>query len=389
MKIFTFDTENTTHLKGNPFSRCNKCCVISYKVNADPTVVIKWEYDEPITGAKLALIQRLIDKCDLIVGFNLKYDLHWLKRYGIKFDHKRLFCCQVTQFVIRNQQERYPSLDSSCEFWSLGKKLDIIEREYWDKGINTDQIPWEPLSEYARQDVDLTYSLYLKQEEYLRNNPQKRTLISLLQQDLLVLQEMEWNGLIFDTTEANKRVEILTKELDSIYAAIKGTIGQHPINFNSPDHVSAILYGGTIEFVDKQPYEHTYKSGKKAGLTEVRYHHIKHSITFPELVKPLEKSELAKGKVWSTSADTLVRLKAKGAARTIIKGLLRIAELEQLRSMYYVGWPEKIKEADWPENEVHSQLNQCVAITGRLSSSGPNQQNVPGAVYELIETRFT
>lgn len=389
MNTLTFDTENTTHAKGNPFSRCNKCCVISYKVNKSDTVVLPWEYDEPITTQKLELIQHQIDLCDIIVGFNLKYDLHWLKRYGIRFDHKELWCGQVAQFVIRDQQERYPSLDSSCAFWGLGQKLDVIEREYWDKGINTDQIPWEPLSEYARQDVDLTYSLYLKQQEYLRENPQKRQLINLLQQDLLILQEMEWNGLIYDTQESLRRAESLDSELKEIDESIKSRVGQYPFNFNSTDHVSAILYGGNIKFVDKQPYEHTYKTGQKQGQSVIRYKHVTKIINFPRLVTPLEKSELKKGSVWSTNEGTLVRLKAKEPARSIIKALLRRAELEQLRSTYYTGWPNKMKENDWPENEVHSQLNQCVVITGRLSSNAPNQQNVPGEVYELIKSRFT
>lgn len=331
----------------------------------------------------------MIDDADILIGFNLKYDLHWLQRYGIGFAGKRLWCAQVAQFAIRAQQEKYPSLNSSCEYWGLGQKIDVIARDYWDKGINTQDIPWEPLSEYARQDVDLTYSLYLKQQEYLRDKSKLARLISLLQQDLAVLQEMEWHGLRFDTAESLKRAEAMTIELDKIDTELRTIVGNHPINFNSTDHVSAILYGGNAQFVTKEPVEHTYKSGAKAGLTETRYKHHKTEVAFPRLVSPLPKSELAKGNVWSTNAGTLTRLKAKGPARTIIRLMQQRAALEQLRSTYYEGWPNKMKEADWPENEVHSQLNQCVVVTGRLSSNGPNQQNIPSDVYDLIYTRFT
>lgn len=316
--------------------------------------------------------------------------MHWLKRYGIILGKdKRVWCCQTVQFVIERQQTRYPSLNSSCAYWGLGQKLDFISTEYWDKGINTDQIPWDHLSEYGRQDVDLTHSLFLKQQEYLRTKSKELCqLIKLLNQDLIVLAEMEWNGLVFDAQESRKRGEDLHKEIIEIDTKLLDIIGSYPVNFNSPDHVSCILYGGIIEFVEKIPYEHTYKTGLKAGETHTRYHAVKKPVKFEQLVEPLENSGLDKVGYFSTSQGMLKRLKAKGKARSIISLLTQRAALEQLKSTYYFGWPETIEEMDWPKNEVHSNLNQSVVITGRLSSSTPNQQNVPEPVYNLIKTRF-
>jgi DNA polymerase-1 len=385
--ILTLDTENTTHAKGNPFSRCNKCCVITYKIDDQPSIAIKWEYDAPLSRDKLALIQKFLDEAELVVGFNLKYDLHWLRRYGLILP-KKVWCTQLGQFIICDQQEKYPSLNSSCAYWGLGQKLDVIEKEYWSKGINTDQIPWVPLDEYSRQDVDLTYSLYLKQKEYLRENPSKVQLINLSNQDLMVLEEMEWNGLRFDTELANLRASVLAEQIKEIDATLKGIIGDYPCNFDSSDHKSAILYGGIIKFKIAEPYEHTYKSGQKQGLTEVRYKHSIKEVIFPRLVEPLPDSALAKDGLWSTDQGTLKILRARGKARTIIKQLQERATKEQLLSTYFEGWPKTIQKMDWPEGEVHSNLNQCVVITGRLSSSAPNQQNVPEDVYGCIKTRM-
>ena len=385
--ILTLDTENTIFAKGNPFSEGNKCCVVGYKINDKQSVALSWEYDEPVSQDKLTLIQGLLDECTLLVGFNLKYDLHWLRKYGLALP-KKTYCTQVAQFVIRNQQEKYPSLDSSCAYWGLGQKLNVIEEEYWSKGINTDQIPWKLLDEYSRQDVDLTYSLFLKQQEYLRSNPSKKSqLINLLNQDLLVLEEMEWHGLVFDTQLAESRSNALTKEIEELDKNIRSIIGPYPINFNSTDHVSCILYGGTIRFKNSEPYEHIYKSGQRAGVPVIRYKHSFNDVTFEQLVKPLEGSELAKKGYWSTDAGTFKKLRPKGKARSIIQLLQQRAEKEQLVSTYYIGWPNRIVEMKWPANEVHSSLNQCVAVTGRLSSNGPNQQNVPSEVYDCIKTR--
>lgn len=387
--ILTLDTEATTYQTGHPFSRRNKLCAIALKEGDKPTVVFPIEYDAPVDRETLEAIREAISRASLVVGFNLKFDLHWLRKYDILLGSgKRLWCCQAAQFVIRNQTEKYPSLNSSCAYWNLGQKLDIIATEFWDKGLDTTDVPWELLSEYSVKDVDLTYSLFLRQQEYLRSNPKLERLISLVNQDLEVLAEMEWNGLMFNTSESLKRCEQQQQTIAEIDANIKELVGNYPVNPNSPDHVSAILYGGSIEFVSRTPYDHTYKSGSRAGETHVRFHKETQVVNFPRLVNPLPKSELAKDGFWSTAEGTLRRLKAKGVARTIIKLLLARAKHEQLRSTYYEGWPRRIREMDWPENTVHSQLNQSVVVTGRLSSSNPNQQNPPLEVQELVETRF-
>lgn len=383
MTILILDTENTTHQKGNPFSRKNKCCAFSYLYPPGKSTCIKVEYDSPVDHGTLRLIQDICDQADLIVGFNLKYDLHWLRRYGIILPNDvRFWCCQSAQFVIRNQSEKYPSLNSSCLFWGLGEKLDIVAKEYWDKGIDTPQIPWDVLYKYACQDVDLTYSLFKKQEEYLlRQNPPQQRLISLLNQDLEVLAEMEWNGLRYDMETSYKLGVELEREINKIDENIRGVIGNHPFNFNSNDHLSAILYGGTIEFERLEPYK------TKQGIT--RNHHVKWKTVFPRLVNPIANSEYKKPGVWSTDEATLKELNpANKMAQTIIKGMQKRARLEKLVSTYYKGFPKKIEEMDWVPGEIHGQLNQCVAITGRLSSSGPNQQNIPPEVYELVRTRF-
>jgi DNA polymerase-1 len=387
--ILTLDTEATTYQTGHPFSRRNKLCAIALREDNNPTVVFPIEYDAPVSRDTLEAIREAINRASLVVGFNLKFDLHWLRKYDILLGSgRRLWCCQATQFVIRNQTEKYPSLNSSCAYWNLGSKLDVIKAEFWDKGLDTTDVPWELLSEYSVRDVDLTYSLFLKQQEYLRLNPKLERLVSLVNQDLEVLAEMEWNGLLFNTEESVKRCEAEQKTISEIDVSIKELIGNHPINPNSVNHVSCILYGGVIEFVSRVPYEHIYKSGSRAGETHVRFNKETKVVSFPRLVNPLPKSELAKEGLWSTAEGTLRRLKAKGTARTIIKLLLRRAKHEQLRSTYYEGWPKRISEMDWPENTIHSQLNQSVAVTGRLSSSNPNQQNPPPEVTELVESRF-
>lgn len=81
-------------------------------------------------------------------------------------------------------------------------------------------------------------------------------------------------------------------------------------------------------------------------------------------------------------------LKAKGKAKQIIDASLRLSELSKLRGTYYEGIPNKFEEYGWEDNLVHGQLNQCVAVTGRLSSSNPNLQNNPSESKECFVSRY-
>jgi DNA polymerase I-like protein with 3'-5' exonuclease and polymerase domains len=58
-------------------------------------------------------------------------------------------------------------------------------------------------------------------------------------------------------------------------------------------------------------------------------------------------------------------------------------------STYYRGLLKLATELNWKENKIHGQLNQCVARTGRLSSSKPNLQNFDGGIKGLFYSRFT
>ena len=67
--------------------------------------------------------------------------------------------------------------------------------------------------------------------------------------------------------------------------------------------------------------------------------------------------------------------------------LLIRAELAKLVDTYYGKLPELLEKMEWGEF-LHGQYNQCVAATGRLSSSAPNMQNFSGDVDRLLVSRY-
>lgn len=333
------------------------------------------------TGLGKDLFQELVDGADLLVGFNLKYDLHWLSRIGVTFNGKKIWCCQTAHFILRNQRTPYPSLNDACEFYGIPGKFGFIEENYWSKGIDTPDIPKKEMLTYLEQDLKCTWEVYQRQLKELEGNSKLLNLVRMDMDDLLVLQDMEWNGLRMNLEECAKQEQQVAGRIKEIETELNRRYPNTPINWDSGEHVSAYFYGGTIEIDRKEPVG-LFKSGNKVG--QVRYRHVTDLYPLLRLVEPPEGSELKKEGVWSTAEDVLKQVKQLKE----IKLYLERAELSKLLD-YLTGWPKLMKEKDWKGNEVHGQFNQVVARTGRLSSSSPNLQNLPDPMLRLIETRYS
>lgn len=385
MSYLVLDTETTTTNSGHPFTLRNKLCTVGLK---SPYLLETFniEYDDHPFGAALERIQEEIDEYRFLVGFNLKFDLHWLRRYGIVFPADfAVHDCQLGYFLLTAQEHRYPSLNEVSVAYGFGEKDDRVDREYWSQGIDTPLVPYNILDEYLRRDLDLTERVYLRQRALFEENPKLRHLFSLQCQDLLVLEEMEWNGLLYDKEESLKKAEELEEKLAGIRTELSDLVGLPFINWGSPEQVSKVLYGGVIKEQYQEEFLFHYKDDKKEPVWKKRWQVREHLL--PRLVEPLKNSAKAKDGIFSTSETTLLELKATGKAKKVVQLLLSYAELDKLND-YFKGIPKLIEEMEWEDNVLHGQLNQCNVVTGRLSSNAPNQQNMPEPVSDLIRSRF-
>lgn len=204
-------------------------------------------------------------------------------------------------------------------------------------------------------------------------------------QDLLVLEEMEWNGQVFDEQLCLTRAEEIQQEIDKITNELNQVYPDIPINFNSGDQLSAFLYGGTIYEESKKHVGFYGPKAQKAG--QPKYENIIVEHVLPRLVEPLKGSNLKKDGYFKTDEGTLRKLKGP-AAKKFVGPLLRLSELDKLNSTYYRGLPKKNKEHNWPKGMIHGQFNQVVAQTGRLSSSNPNLQNFAGDILDVFISRY-
>lgn len=381
MIVKPLDIETTTHNFGNFADSRNVACFVGVGSN-----IYELEYADEPYGDALKQIQKEIDDCDLLLFVNAKFDLHWLNRYGIKFNHKRIWDCQLVDYMLSGQVESYPSMNSMATKYSLPLKPDI-KSIYWENGIDTRDIPRKEIVSYLQEhDLPTTLAIYEVQKELVEvKGAAFKRLVSLCNQDLLVLQEIEYNGLKFDELECLKQAEELGKEIQELRASLFSSHSIPEFNTESGDHLSALLYGGVIVI----PYKEivgVYKTGDKKG--QDKYGWKDKTYHMPRLVNPLPKSELKKAGYWQTGADILKSLKPKGEAKKIVDTILELAKLEKIVSTYYLGLPALREKMNWSEGMLHGNLNQCVARTGRLSSTKPNLQNISGDMKGVFGTRF-
>ena len=372
------DVETSTYLKGHPFSTRNtlEMGVITQLDGTSkvyiPQTLTRFRYD--------------LEKSDIWITFNGKFDLHWIKR-TLGITPKTVWDCQIAEFLFSNQLWKYPSLDEACAKRGLQRKLDVVKLEYWNKGIDTPDIPYEILREYVIGDGESTLALFYSQiRDFSGEQASKYKLFRAQCNDLMVLQEMEYNGILYDVEGSLKQAAELGEQIAKIDAEIvrAGNISI-PFNIDSPQQMSKLLYGGILEEVFSAPIGN-FKTGARAG--EVKYKKFVREHTLPRLVEPIKGTELATEGVWSIDEDTLSKLRATGAGRKVVTLYQERVKLQKLNSTYLTGIPKRINEMDWQDNIIHSNLNQCTVVSGRLSSTKPNVQNQPPEAKQYCISRY-
>ena len=374
MNILSLDTETSIFNKGNAFDKRNK--LVCYSAATDKQ---SWAdlWDEQ---AYVDVVECVLE-ADLIVGFNFKFDLHWfIKEQVYQLRQKQIWDVQIAEFILSNQTLRFPSLNETCEKYGIPLKTNIVKEEYWNKGIDTTDIPWPILSEYAEHDAVITLQCYYEQRKLM--TPAQIKLCYLMCQDLQILQEMEMNGLPFDEQLCDTRSLEVDDQISAHKTALSNIYPNIPINFGSNDHLSAFLYGGVVKEEGK---EHVgfFKTGERKGQPKYKNIIIEHIL--PRLYEPLKGSEMQKEGVFATDEGTLRKLKGK---KGVIQQILELSKLEKLNGTYYKGLVKLRKEMNWEEGILHGQFNQTTAQTGRLSSSRPNLQNFSSDLQDIFISTY-
>ena len=374
MKLLALDVETTTFNKGAYSDPRNSLVCYSWAHEASQGALL-WD------GVVCQELNEGVSRASLIIGFNFKFDYHWFMKRGVyQLASKQLWDVQIAEFILSHQTNRFPSLNETCIKYGIPIKLDIVKTEYWDKGIDTKDIPWPILEEYATHDAWVTLQCYYAQRKLM--TPAQIKLCYLMCQDLKILQEMEANGIPFNEQLCEQRAKEVDDQIKEIQSKLSAIYPSVPINFASNDHLSAFLYGGVVKEEGK---EHIgfYKTGVRAGQPKFKNVIIEH--TLPRIYEPLKGSAMAKEGNFATDEGTLRKLRGN---KQLVNMVLDLSKLEKLNGTYYRGLVSLRKTMQWPEGMLHGQFNQTTAQTGRLSSSKPNLQNFSSELQDIFISKY-
>ncbi|MFN9071885.1 MAG: DNA polymerase I, partial [Cyanobacteriota bacterium] len=195
------------------------------------------------------------------------------------------------------------------------------------------EVPIEAAAHYCGMDVHLTWRLAGRLTEALAAmGPALPALLNEVELPLEpVLAAMEATGIRIDQAYLKELSQELGAQLDQLEAEAQAVAGQ-AFNLGSPKQLEVLLFD-TLK-LDR----------KKSRKTKTG---------------------------WSTDAAVLERLEDD---HPIVPLVLNHRTLSKLRSTYVDALPALVE----PETgRVHTDFNQAVTATGRLSSSNPNLQNIP------------
>jgi len=359
----------------NPWQPGSFMVAVGYCLNDGPvtTHLLRHatEFVKP-SAVSLLEIQAAVNAADIIVGHNIKFDVNWLKFLGISFEGKKLWCTMTADYLMSGQYSQPRKLNDVAARYKLGCKLDEVAK-YWDQGFETDEIPSDILLSYLAQDVSLTRDVYNFQFPIIEKNKLLK-LAELTFEVADMLSDMEVGGVAFNKEQAEIYVNEYRDKLKEIDKSIFEFVG-YEFNLGSSSQLSACLYGGYVKKRFRETYVKQLKSGPKTCERWAEKMDAVPGLGF----RPLEGTEGAKPGQYSTGKKVIALLSAETPEqKTLLSLLLQRSKIDKIIETFITanddsGLLHKIGK----DGRIHPSFNQTITVTGRLSSSNPNGQNLP------------
>jgi DNA polymerase-1 len=321
-KRFAFDTE-TTGVK------VFEDVMLGLSVSFEEGKAYYVRVDAVTDSLKAVFADQKIEK----IAHAAKFDVEVLRQEGFVINNL-VFDTKIAAYLLNPGQRNHGLKDQA--FTEFGIRMTTLEdllgsgRKALSMRQLDDSNP-EGLAQYAAADADFTFRLY----PLLHKRLKEEELLSVLEEIELplipVLATMEAHGILVDVAHLKN----LSGELESRLQSMQKTIHE--------------MAGG--EFNVESPLQ----------LGQVLFERLK----LP--VKGVKKTKNG----YSTAAPELEKL---AKLHPIIDLISEYREKAKLKNTYVDSLPELVNPKT---GRVHSNFNQTVAATGRLSSSDPNLQNIP------------
>ena len=409
-------------------------------------------HSERIDRGCAVKIQETLNKTTLLVGHNIKFDLMWLLEAGFKYNG-RVYDTMLGEYILNRGVRKSLTLEMCCRRRKIGSKDSSI-KEYMDRGISFENIPADVVEEYGKIDVQITRSLFDSQMADLKSEKNKGLLmtVKMMNEFLVVLSDMERNGINVDLNELDK----VEKEFRAEFAYLKQKIdkivyrqmGDTKINLSSPEQLAWLIY--SMKPKDKKQWAKIFNVGidKNTGKSKRRPNYSRQQ--FRNLVA--DNTEV----IYRTVAEQCIGCHGKGVIKRIKKDgspfknytkcsdcdgegytytpMAKVAGFRQRpRSVYDIAesgfrtdritlskiaseaegefkefidaivrhnavdtylntFVEGLKNFTNEKGFLHPKFMQAITATGRLSSRDPNFQNQPRGktfpIRKVVTSRF-
>ncbi len=269
------------------------------------------------------------------VGHNVKFDAVILARHGLEVSPLS-FDTMIGEWLVRSDSSQGKLGLKAVAFSRLGVEMtdigDLLGKG--KKQITMDLVPVDQAAPYAAADADMTLRLVQPIKQDLAAQQLEGLFYDIEMPLVPVLADMEQAGMLIDVELLRQMSAELSEQLQALVRQIYETVG-YSFNLNSSQQLGEAL--------------------------------------FEKLRLPTQGLRKTKSGYYSTAADVLESL--RGVDTTgVLEALLEYRELEKLRSTYVDALPQMVNPRT---GRIHTSFNQTGAVTGRISSSDPNLQNIP------------
>jgi len=432
------DVENTTTKRNgrvhmDPFEAGNTLTQVGTQNidNVEETHLFTLDHVEKkdSSGLQAKQIQLILDETTLLIMHNAQHDLMWLWECGFTYDGD-IYDTMLAEYILLRGKKDVLSMDGCAQRRNLDFQKDDTLKEYFKKGYNTNEIPINELSFYLRRDLDVTRELFFSiEDDYAK--PESTSLLRVREvtfRTCKTLTRMYMSGVRVD----RPTLEAVRKEFEEEKVAIEERLtkqirmlmGDTPVNLNSPEQMSSVVYSCTLKekktWVDLFDYanskaefkdivnkntERTYKTRaftcpickgkgktfkqKKDGTPYSKPNNCKDCFARGYQLKKLDKLAglgfFPPNKSWvsangfGTGKDKLDVLISNAKTRNLDYAVNFLGDLRRLSaiSSYLSSFVEGITDFTRADGYLHVTLTQHITATGRFSGRNPNMQNMP------------
>ena len=360
-------------------------------------------------------LQPIFNREDVrIIGHNLKYDMHVLKRIGISIATKDFFDTMLASWLLDentpNGLKQITSDNLNVPQTHFAEVIDSVpaevKKEFGLKATNKATFDLTLIDEsafYALDDPFYTYYNYMYLLDELEKDGMDKIYFKKMIPFMIVLFNMEERGITVDREALDEMNVNITKDMENLLYDMTEILGVE-FNPNSNQQLQAILFGYVKDI--KKPDEVNPKKGispiqeirekyeGKKNWTEERIQKkiadlwAKYDETIGEWkvfvengfdFKPTSTTSAGapstdSGSLWTLSHKEY-KVKRKREGVEFCSLLLEYKRLAKLKSAFIDGLESQL----YYDGKAHCSFNQIGTTSGRISCSSPNLQQLPKA----------